>query len=360
MAIVKIRPRRDSAADWTTVNPTLADGEIARETDTGRLKFGTGAAAWNALAYWSLPWSDVSGKPANLTAIGALVSAADRLAYFNGAGTAALATFTAAGRALVDDADAAAQRVTLGLGTMAVEAAATYMPRTGGGFTGQITASASLNANTIFEATNLHANGYGMYLRAGTSGRYILYMQDYAGVERFVFDGAGLFRPGADNVQNLGHPSWRWATVYAGTGTINTSDARAKRDIGAIPDEWLDAWADVQWSRFRFKDGERWHTGLVAQQVRDAFKRHGLDAREIGLLCYDKWPATRAVKERRNRKGEVVRHAQPGSPAGDRWGLRMDECDAIEHALNRRARARQQAEIDDLRKLVTALGGGAR
>lgn len=50
---------------------------------------------------------------ADLTAIAALVSAADRLPYSTGAGTWSLATFTAAGRALVDDADATAQRATL-------------------------------------------------------------------------------------------------------------------------------------------------------------------------------------------------------------------------------------------------------
>ena len=54
-----------------------------------------------------------------LTAIAGLVSAADRLPYFTGSGTASLATFTSFGRNLVDDADAASARTTLGLGTAA-------------------------------------------------------------------------------------------------------------------------------------------------------------------------------------------------------------------------------------------------
>lgn len=46
-----INIRRDTAANFTSANPTLQLGEIAYETDTGRFKVGTGAAVWTALGY---------------------------------------------------------------------------------------------------------------------------------------------------------------------------------------------------------------------------------------------------------------------------------------------------------------------
>ena len=50
----RLQQRRDTAANWTSNNPTLAAGEFGLETDTGKFKIGTGSTAWNSLSYGGL------------------------------------------------------------------------------------------------------------------------------------------------------------------------------------------------------------------------------------------------------------------------------------------------------------------
>lgn len=56
----QIQVRRDTAANWTSANPVLAAGEMGWESDTDKLKFGDGATAWNALAYFAGSGSGVT------------------------------------------------------------------------------------------------------------------------------------------------------------------------------------------------------------------------------------------------------------------------------------------------------------
>ena len=47
----RIQLRRDTAANFTSANPTLAAGELAYETDTRKIKAGDGSTAWTSLSY---------------------------------------------------------------------------------------------------------------------------------------------------------------------------------------------------------------------------------------------------------------------------------------------------------------------
>lgn len=50
---IEIQLRRDTAANWTSVNPILASGEPGYETDTKKIKYGDGSTAWVSLSYFT-------------------------------------------------------------------------------------------------------------------------------------------------------------------------------------------------------------------------------------------------------------------------------------------------------------------
>ena len=72
---VKMAQRRDTAANWTSANPTLLAGEIGIESDTNKIKLGTGSASWTSLGY--RPWSQITAYPL----VNADIASAAAIAY---------------------------------------------------------------------------------------------------------------------------------------------------------------------------------------------------------------------------------------------------------------------------------------
>jgi hypothetical protein len=143
-------------------------------------------------------------------------------------------------------------------------------------------------------------------------------------------------RPASDNSAALGAPSFRWSVVYSATGTINTSDENAKQQIRPIDDAALRAWGKVEYQQYKFNDsveekgeGARWHFGVIAQRVIEAFESEGLSALEYGLLCYDEWEET---EELRDEEGRVI---TPYRAPGGIYGIRYEEALALECAYLR-------------------------
>ena len=91
--------------------------------------------------------TNVQAYDAELAAIAGLTSAADKGIQFTGSGTAGTFDLTTAGKALLDDADASAQRTTLGLGTIATQNA-NNVSISGGSVTGLGDPSVSSEAAT--------------------------------------------------------------------------------------------------------------------------------------------------------------------------------------------------------------------
>lgn len=203
----------------------------------------------------------------------------------------------------------------------------------------------NFRANQLWTST---ANGCDFAIRLITTGTTTL-------AERFRVRGDGAVVPGSDNAQTCGNASLRWSTVYAGTGTINTSDAREKTPV--VPLSAAELACAIQLGReigwFQFHEavaakGEaaRQHVGMTVQRAIEVMQQHELDPFRWGFICHDTWPAQERIED---EDGTVIQEARA---AGNRYSFRQGEL----HAFILRGLVQRQ---DDMEARILTLESGS-
>lgn len=215
------------------------------------------------------------------------------------------------------------------------------------------------------EAVRIQAFANGAVSSGIVPGGLLVYVCNAAGV---TTEAARLtdayFRAGVDNAMTLGGSSNRFTTVYATTGTINTSDERDKVWIGFREDARA-LWAriarrvfdDLGWYQWRDAvaekgaDGARWHFGARAQQVWAIVAEEGFAPPLTGkgdaqrpdpawqgppppaFLCFDAWDKETQQQDvfsakLLNAEGNPIKTGTKTvvtREAGNRFGFRIDQ-----------------------------------
>ena len=160
----RIQLRRGTAANWTSANPTLAQGEVGVETDTGRAKVGNGSTAWTSLPYVdTVGLSTKADAAATASALAAKADAAATTAAL--AGKVDASTLTTDGDLLTRSGGAMART---SRASLAGDTAFTsrFAPGARAVFTGDsITASDNDKSNTVW------GNSWATYLVLNSNGR---------------------------------------------------------------------------------------------------------------------------------------------------------------------------------------------
>ena len=213
-------------ADGSTLtNLTVTSGTITGITDITVADGGTGASdATNARVNLGVViGTNVQAYDAGLQSISGLTTAANQGIYATASDTYAVFSLTAAGRALLDDADAAAQRTTLGLGTLATQSgtfAGTHSGTSSGTNTGDQTITltgAVTGGGTGSFATTLAAGIVGETNLAADSVTYDK-LQDATSTDLLL----GRASSGAGTIEQI-------SCTAAGRALIDDANAAAQR-----------------------------------------------------------------------------------------------------------------------------------
>lgn len=153
----------------------------------------------------------------------------------------------------------------------------------------------------------------GSTLPTGTTGNNIMYFE---GPQNRTL--SQNFHPIEDNQYALGTTNNRWTQVCAFNATIQTSDAREKRDVQYIqPQEALEIVNKLHpcWYKWVENSHDRKHSGFLAQDVEQDLGAQ--EASDWGFFIHS--PAFTEIKEvGPEEKAIEIEH-------GDKYGLRYEE-----------------------------------
>jgi hypothetical protein len=136
----------------------------------------------------------------------------------------------------------------------------------------------------------------------------------------------------SDNLIDLGDSGSRFRVIYAGTGTINTSDANEKQQIRDlnVAEKSVAIRIKSLIKAYKFNDAvalkgdnARIHIGVLAQEVASAFEAEGLDAYKYAMFCSDTWYEVNGNTI--DDKNQLVTKDTPNAIARTRLGVRYDE-----------------------------------
>jgi len=129
-----------------------------------------------------------------------------------------------------------------------------------------------------------------------------------------------------DNTLDLGSGSYRFDDLFATNGTIQTSDQNEKQSIQALTSTEIAVAKRISklFKTFKFNssveekgDNARTHTGIIAQDVQQAFTDEGLDSSNYGLFISSTWWE--------NEEGDIKEEATEGYTEKTRLGIRYPE-----------------------------------
>lgn len=145
-----------------------------------------------------------------------------------------------------------------------------------------------------------------------------------------------------DGDATLGRPSYRWDTVYAATGTINTSDRRQKEDISYDMTPYEELFMRLKPVHYKMIGGKsgRTHVGFIAQDIEEGMEGIGMDSKDFAGFI--KSPVYADDSDPENTESEIIDY---------NYSLRYNEFTAINTCMIQKLMRR----VEELEKRVEEL-----